>query len=154
MKVNKYPVYLYHKEYNDPRIANNKAQQTDLENKGWTTRYIYKEYPKMVNGVLCKTEEAEKFLLAEAEKIPKMKVEVHKTVKDQHGNIVAETGKPATVVTEPPTGKINQVPASFEIVGPDGKVIQGKEFATWKDAQSKQKALNEAIPGHKARKKV
>lgn len=148
-----YPIYLYHKEYDEPRIANNKAQQTELENKGWTTRYIKKHYPKWVGNILCKSEKEHKLLLQNIKDAPKMKVEVHKTVKDQAGNIISETGKPAEVVTEPPTGKINQVPATFEIVGPDGKAVEGEGFKTWKEAQGVQRTLNEVTPGHRARKK-
>ena len=73
--MDKYPKYVYHKEYDEPRRVDNKAEEIDLLNKGWKKRYIKKEYPKWVNGVVVRSEAEEKLLLDAAKKTPKPKIE-------------------------------------------------------------------------------
>ncbi|RLC21488.1 MAG: hypothetical protein DRH93_11665 [Deltaproteobacteria bacterium] len=148
-----FPLYLYHKEYNEPRRVDNRAQMTDLQNKGWVNRYIKKHYPKWVNGIIVKSEVEHKLLLQAGSNAPKMKVVVDKTVLDGDNNVIADTGSVAPVLTKAPTGVVHQVPASFEIAGPDGKAVEGHIYNSWKEAQKAQKILNEVVPGHKARKK-
>ena len=169
MKVKKYPMYVYHKEYNEPRRCDNLGQLNELTSQGWTESYVWKEFPKMVNGILCKTPAQEKLLLDHAAKTPK--VEVKKTTLSGGGTPVdPEMHK---LVPEKPTRASrnkSQVPENFEAAGfkesPEAKddgmgyevvngddvVIPDLRFATWAEAQATQKELNKNSPGHKARK--
>ena len=63
-KVNDYPRYVYHREYDEPRRVDNREQENELVNKGWSKSYLYKEFPKYVNGIIVKTPEEEKLLLS------------------------------------------------------------------------------------------
>ncbi|RLC24895.1 MAG: hypothetical protein DRH93_03305 [Deltaproteobacteria bacterium] len=148
-----FPIYLYHKEYDTPKRVDNRAQMTDLQNKGWVNRYIKKEYPKWVNGIVVRSEAEHKVLLAAEARKPAMKVEVKKTLLDGDNRVIKDSGSVAPVLTKPPTGVVHQVPAQFEIAGPDGNAVEGHIYNTWKEAQGAQRILNEVVPGHKARKK-
>ncbi len=151
MQAVKYPIYLYHKEYDDPRKVDNSAEEVDLKNKGWVRRYIWKEYPKMVNGVLVNSAADEKLLRNAGKKKPKVKITqvgagTDRTVDDD-------------IVLEPPLKGSVQVPENleteekeFEIVNSDGVVIPDLQFSSWRDAQQRQKELNKNSPGHVARK--
>lgn len=153
-QVKTYPRYLYHKEHNEPKMVENKAQETELRNLGWVARYLWREFPKMVNGIIVNSKGEEKLLLdAEA---AKPKVEVKKTILDASGNVLADTGDVAPIVTEPPLKNLVQVTenltSSFEMLAPDGNPIPDLWYSTWKEAQAAQKDLNVNVPGHKARK--
>ena len=56
-KAKRYPFYMYHKDEDEPRRVDDHEQEVALENKGWITRYIHKDYPKWVNGVIVKSKE-------------------------------------------------------------------------------------------------
>ena len=150
MKPKKFPFYMYHKDYEEPRRVDHQSEIAPLESQGWVTHRIWREFPKMVNGIIVKTPAEEK-LLRDAE-AAKPKVEVKKTILTPGGTPI-HTERPATKTQV-------QVPASpeaegdpkFEIINSEGEVIPDLQFASWKDAQAKQKELNQNSPGHKARK--
>ena len=54
-----YPRYVYHADHNEPIRVDSKAEETNLLNQGWTTRYLHKEYPKLVNGKTVYSKEEE-----------------------------------------------------------------------------------------------
>jgi hypothetical protein len=153
-KIKSFPTYMYHKEYAEPRRADDQDQATELEAKGWRSNYIWKEYPKMVNGILCKDEATEKLLLQAQSNIPeKVKVVKDHIIKAPSGSMpdkkvaVQSAGIPETEVTE-----AEETAGTYEIVGPEGEVIPELTFTDFKAAQAKQKELNSNVPGHKARK--
>ena len=149
-KVGQYPKYMYHREYDDPRRVDTKDQENDLKNKGWVNRYLFKEYPKMVNGILCKTPDQEKLLLDAAKRQPEpCEVKVEKVLVGPNGAPVDEN-----IQTEPiPKGSV-QVPGTdrYEIVNADGAVVPDHLYDNWAEAREAQKDLNANAPGHKARK--
>jgi hypothetical protein len=49
-----YPVYVYHKDYDEPKRCDNKDELRALIDRGWQIKYIYKPYPKWVNGRIVK----------------------------------------------------------------------------------------------------
>lgn len=158
-KVSQYPKYMYHREYDEPRRVDTKEQENDLKNKGWVSRYLHKEYPKWVNGILCKTAEQEKLLLDAAKNQAQPdKVEVKKVLVGPDGVPVDDD-----VQTEPiPKGSV-QVPVDletnaendmYEIVNADGAVVPDHLYNNWADARAAQKDLNANTPGHKARKVI
>jgi len=51
----RFPFYMYHKDENEPQRVDDNAQVVDLENKGWVSHYIHKEYPKWVDGKVVKS---------------------------------------------------------------------------------------------------
>lgn len=50
----KYPVYLYHRETDEPILVDNESDEEALVRKGWQRGYIHKEYPKWVDGFIVK----------------------------------------------------------------------------------------------------
>lgn len=167
MKVKKYPFYVNHKEYDEPRRVDNLGELNALKTQGWTEARIWKEFPKMVNGILCKTAAQEKLLLDAAAQMPK--VEVKKTILGEDGlpedpslhKLVPEKptkatpGKvfvPADTPADTPAEDVKPPEMAFEIVNGDGTVIPDLQFETWSEAQATQKELNKNSPGHKARK--
>lgn len=58
-----FPKYMNHVDHNEPVRVDSKAEQVDMQNKGWTTARIFKEYPKWVGDKLVrsKAEEARLF---------------------------------------------------------------------------------------------
>ena len=54
-----YPRYVYHADHNEPIRVDSKAEETNLLNQGWTTRYLHKEYPKWVNDKVVQSKEEE-----------------------------------------------------------------------------------------------
>ena len=54
-----YPRYVYHADHNEPIRVDSKAEETNLLNQGWTTRYLHKEYPKWVNGKVVQSKKEE-----------------------------------------------------------------------------------------------
>jgi len=166
-KVNEYPKYLYHREYDEPRMVETREQESDLLNKGWQKAYIFKEYPKMVNGILCRTKEQEDLLLQAANSQPK--VEVKKVLVGPDGvpvdsNIVPEKPKTAGIVQVPeqlektappePVKQDTDPPAKpqYGIKNENGDQIPGHYYATWDEARAAQVDLNANAPGHKAYK--
>ena len=150
-KIKTFPAYMYHKNYNEPRRVDNQDQVSELENKGWVTRYLYKEYPKMVNGIICKDKATEELLLRNTP--PKPKVVKDQIIKAPTGAMPDKT----IAVAVPDMSGVESSPeesgAEYEIVNPDGEVIPDVTFKTWALATSYQKELNANCPGHKARKK-
>lgn len=63
-QVKPYPKYMYHRDENEPKIVMSKAEESELSTKGWLAAYIYKEYPKMVDGKIVNSLDEEKRLLA------------------------------------------------------------------------------------------
>jgi hypothetical protein len=59
-----YPRYLYHRDFNEPKIVNSKVEEVELGTKGWTTARLFKEYPKWVGDTIVRSEAEEKRLLA------------------------------------------------------------------------------------------
>lgn len=156
-KTSQYPKFMYHREYDEPRRVDTKEQENDLKNKGWVSRYLYKEYPKMVNGILCKSADQEKLLLeASGQQAQPCEVKVKKVMVGPDGSPIDED-----IQTEPiPKGSV-QVPETFEsdsdgdmyeIVNADGAVVPDHLYDNWADARAAQKDLNANTPGHKARK--
>lgn len=47
---NRYPLYMYHKKKAEPVRVDSRGEEVELANKGWSSSYIFKEYPKWVNG--------------------------------------------------------------------------------------------------------
>lgn len=70
--MEKFPIYMYHKSYDEPRRADNNSEKVDLENQGWTSAYIHKPYPKWVNGVIIRNQREHDLLLGREEKIIKV----------------------------------------------------------------------------------
>lgn len=60
-----YPKYLYHPDFNDPKIVNSQVEEAELGTKGWVTTYLFKAYPKWVGDKIVKSKEEEERLLAE-----------------------------------------------------------------------------------------
>ncbi len=48
MMKNPYPLYLYHKDHDEPIRVDSKEDESALVSQGWTRAYLYKEYPKVV----------------------------------------------------------------------------------------------------------
>ena len=71
-----YPRYVYHKDYNEPIRVDSLEDETPLLNQGWVTRYLHKEYPKWVNGVIVQDAEEHEKVLAGAKKDKKRTVKV------------------------------------------------------------------------------
>jgi hypothetical protein len=63
-QVKPYPKYMYHRDENEPKIVMSKAEESELSTKGWLAAYIYKEYPKMVDGKIVNSYEEERRLFA------------------------------------------------------------------------------------------
>lgn len=80
----KYPTYLYHKDFNEPKYVDNKIDEEALLNKGWRRQYIKKEYPKWVDGVIVQSKEEESERRAFLDTRDKMKVGKSTTVKTVH----------------------------------------------------------------------
>lgn len=152
-KAIKYPIYMNHAEYPEPQRVDNRDEQVMWQNRGWTTARIWREYPKFVNGIIVGSKKEEDLLLSAAKNKPN--VVIDKTVLDASGQVVTSTAKP--IIEKPPLKGSVQVATDldkgFEIVTPGGNVIETLHFDNWKEAQAKQKELNEVTPGHKARKK-
>jgi len=58
---NEYPKHLYHKDEVEPMCITNKDVEKKAILEGWTTQYIYKEYPKWITkadgqAILMQTE--------------------------------------------------------------------------------------------------
>lgn len=62
-----YPKYLYHSDFNEPKIVNSQVEEAELGTKGWVSTYLHKAYPKWVNGKIVKSKEEEDLLLAECD---------------------------------------------------------------------------------------
>ena len=60
-----YPKYLYHPDFNEPKIVNSQVEEAELGTKGWVTTYLFKAYPKWVGDKIVKSKEEEELLLAE-----------------------------------------------------------------------------------------
>ena len=60
-----YPRYLYHRDFNEPKIVNSKVEEIALGTKGWGVSYIHKDYPKWVGGKIVRSKEEEERLLVE-----------------------------------------------------------------------------------------
>jgi hypothetical protein len=56
---NPYPLYLYHRDHNEPVRVDTIAEETALKNQGWQRGYINKEYPKLCYGKRCMNKEDE-----------------------------------------------------------------------------------------------
>lgn len=123
---------MYHRDYNEPVRADNNGEKIDFENKGWTSAYIHKEYPKWVNGVIVQTKRDQEILLGKQEKVTLVK---EKVLIDASGKIEVAENFP------------------YCIYGRDDKMIEGMEFKTWTEAQKAQGELNDKNPGHRAGKK-
>lgn len=54
MQVKKYPLYMYHKDENEPLRVDNKDEERQLSEKGYVDHYIHKDYPKWVKGAIVK----------------------------------------------------------------------------------------------------
>jgi hypothetical protein len=163
MKNKKYPFYVNHREYNEPRRVDNLGELNALKAQGWTESRLWKEYPKMVNGIICKDADQEKLLLDHAAKMPK--VEVKKTILGEDGlpadpdmhklvdkKPTAKTRGKVQVSTEAPVKDNPVSEMAFEIVNGENVVIPDLQFPNWAEAQATQKELNKNSPGHKARK--
>lgn len=72
-KEKKFPVYLYHKNEQDPILINNKDDERALTEKGWQRGYIHKDYPKYVNGTIVNSKAEHDALLAQQPKVVKGK---------------------------------------------------------------------------------
>ena len=59
-----YPRYLYHRDFDEPKIVNSKAEEMELGTKGWIVSYIHKDYPKWVGDKIVRSKEEEERLLA------------------------------------------------------------------------------------------
>lgn len=163
MKVKKYPSYMYHQEYNEPRRVDNLGELQNLQAIGWVNHRIWKEFPKMVNGIIIKNKAEEKLLLDAAAKQPK--VEVKKTILTPDGTPL-HTHKPTAatkgqvqVPANAPVGDTDGADSAdpvevmaYEITNGEGSVIPDLQLSTWAEAQAVQKELNKNAPGHKARK--
>jgi hypothetical protein len=162
-KIKSFPTYMYHREHPEGRRVDDQDQATDLENSGWRNQYIWKEYPKMVNGILCKDPETEKLLKQAQANVPeKVKVVKDHIIKAPSGSMpdkkiaVQSPGMPGKDDLELEDGEPEATEATevntYEMIGSDGKAIPDMHFTSFKAAQAKQKELNANEPGHKARK--
>ena len=68
MELKTYPKYMYHVDHSEPVRVDSKAEQTDMENKGWTAARLFKEYPKWVGGKLVQSRAEENRLRADERK--------------------------------------------------------------------------------------
>ena len=151
----KFPAFMYHKEHDEPKRVDTADQAKDLMTHGWVNRYLYKEYPKMVNGVLCKDKATEDLLLKTEAAKPKVVKET--VVSKPSGEPVLKIEDGKVSAHKEPVKKVQVQVAGpekmeFEILGPGGEVIPDLQFSTWKEAQSTQSELNKNVPSHKARK--
>jgi len=64
MELKTYPKYMNHVDHDEPVRVDSKAEQVDMENKGWTTARIFKEYPKYVGDKIVHSKAEEDRLLA------------------------------------------------------------------------------------------
>jgi hypothetical protein len=63
-KPNPYPRYMYYRDSDAPVRVDSKDEENNLLTKGWTTRYIHKEYPKWVGGRIVNSPEEEVRILS------------------------------------------------------------------------------------------
>jgi len=99
-KAKRYPFYMYHTDEDEPRRVDDTAQEVALENKGWVIRYIHKDYPKWVNGVILKSKEEHDKLIGKKQVKPEPLPEVVKVTLEEN---IDKTGEP--IVTEKPVNK-------------------------------------------------
>ena len=64
----RYPLYMYHRDFDNPKRVDNNEEEKALSQKGWVATYLHKDYPTMVNGMICKDKDEEKRELAKAAK--------------------------------------------------------------------------------------
>lgn len=57
---NRYPLYMYHKKEAEPVRVDSRGEEVELTNKGWSSSYIHKEYPKWINGELITSAKEDK----------------------------------------------------------------------------------------------
>lgn len=88
-----FPRAMYHKDHNEPIIVSNKVDMEALESKGWIDSYMYKEYPKMVEGVVVNSKEEEAARLSEAKGELKMKVVKESVVESNNPDIAEKVAK-------------------------------------------------------------
>jgi hypothetical protein len=50
-----YPRSMYHRDHDKPKVVNSRAEEVEASTKGWITSYIFKEYPKWVDGKLVQS---------------------------------------------------------------------------------------------------
>jgi hypothetical protein len=81
----KFPFYMYHKDYDEPKRVDNKDEKRALEDRGWQKRYIHKSYPKYVNGKIYKTKADHEAAMALEPKIEVIKTDI------ETGDIVKKT---------------------------------------------------------------
>ena len=90
----RYPLYMYHKEHNEPKLVNSNAEEVDMVNKGWSAAYIHKDYPKWVKGQIVQSKAEEKQLLEILEGALVTEPEVPKVTKE---DVRKKPGKPLKV---------------------------------------------------------
>ena len=138
-QVTGFPRYLHHKDY-EPKRVDNEEDEKHWINKGWRKQYIYKSYPKWVNGVIINSKKEEDLLLANTVSQPTVKVK--KSIYKGDEQIIPE--KPVKVDVD--------VEWKFEIVDANGDVVKNHKYTEWQAARAGQKKLNSKRPGHTARK--
>ena len=81
----KYPLYMYHKDYDEPKRVDNKDEKRALEDRGFTKRYIHKSYPKYVNGIVYNTKAEHEAAVKEMPKVEVVKTDI------KTGDVVKKT---------------------------------------------------------------
>lgn len=79
----KYPFYMYHPDYDEPKRVDNKDEKKALEDRGWRKQYIHKSFPKYVNGVIYKTKAEYESAMKDAPTVEVVKTDIRtgETVK-------------------------------------------------------------------------
>ena len=62
-----YPRSMYHRNFDEPKMVNSRVEEAEASTKGWITTYIYKEFPKMVDGKIVRSLAEERQLLGQPE---------------------------------------------------------------------------------------
>ena len=115
-----YPRTMYHVNHEKPKVVNSKAEEAEASTKGWIVSYIYKEYPKWVDGKIVQSQAEEEQLLAS-----KQPVEVTPPQIDMSGSLVTET---ESIGTDPwidsIEAEIPTVTKETQVEGQDTAVVE------------------------------
>jgi hypothetical protein len=91
-----YPKYLYHPDFNEPRRVDSNAEEAEWGTKGWTSRYLHKEYPKWIGDKIVQSKAEEERLMPASEPEEKASSFVVDVVKE-----LQVDGQDTTIVEKP-----------------------------------------------------
>jgi hypothetical protein len=113
---------MYHLNHDKPKVVTSKAEEAEASTKGWIVSYIYKEYPKYVDGKIVQSQAEEEQLLASKQPVEVIPPQIDMSMS---GNLA--TGADFTG-TEPwiegIEAEIPPVPKEVQIDGQDTAIVE------------------------------